>query len=673
MNRYFDLENSLSVRLGERAETAITAVAQRYIGQNPPEPYRMRVYDPHGFRWEKNGELRVDFLEKFPQAAHGQMAWAAGRLWLESAQTMLFTIRCRGPMRVCVNGTEVFRSGMAEDIDPARRVVFPAALRAGWNDFALRGICTASGFGGWFALDNARWTWRNFLAPFQERRGQLGFVYSQLFEGEEPVFPAFDFSGSEKATGLCWHPVQQATPLDEWCKADEGDVAFARAWPTPEETSPDAQREAFFTLRYHGGHWQGLSLPCRENGSVLPSAPEQAGWLFIGPFAPERCPGKEELSRLDRVYQTRDGKRYWRTLSGLAVRPSFEAALFGRWNYPVGVTLYGLLKAGCILRREDIWNYARQHILQCVRYTDYSVWDRDVYGFPAVNNQLASLEMLDDCGSFGLAMMELSKTLPPQERSEILAVASRIAEYIEHRQERQPDGAFYRDRPGSISKNTMWADDLFMSTPFLARYAQATGEQGCLDDAARQFLLFKSYLYMPEKRLMSHIYSFAHKAKTQIAWGRGNGWVLFSLAEVLLCLPQEHPQYDALLSFFCELSEGLLHRQDEQGLWHQVLDDPTSYAESSCTAMFVYAFCVGVRQGWYGDRCDVFARAAHKAWRGLCRNAVDAQGNVHGVCQGSGYSFLPGYYKNELHTVCNDTHGIGIFLLAAVEIAQLSA
>jgi len=67
----------------------------------------------------------------------------------------------------------------------------------------------------------------------------------------------------------------------------------------------------------------------------------------------------------------------------------------------------------------------------------------------------------------------------------------------------------------------MWIDDLYMSTPFLARYYKLTGQPEYIDDAARQFLLFKKYLFMPEYKIMSHIYDFGYNLPTGIPWGRG--------------------------------------------------------------------------------------------------------------------------------------------------------
>jgi unsaturated rhamnogalacturonyl hydrolase len=77
-----------------------------------------------------------------------------------------------------------------------------------------------------------------------------------------------------------------------------------------------------------------------------------------------------------------------------------------------------------------------------------------------------------------------------------------------------------------------------------------------------------------------------------------------------------------------------------------------------------------VRFGWL-DGSKGYAAAAHKAWQGLTSVAIDRQGNVHGVCSGSRYSYSPDYYMYDLRTVVNDNHGIGIMLLAGVEISQL--
>src|SRR5664279_1282210 len=138
-------------------------------------------------------------------------------------------------------------------------------------------------------------------------------------------------------------------------------------------------------------------------------------------------------------------------------------------------------------------------------------------------------------------------------------------------------------------EDTMWVDDLYMSVPFLCRYYQLTGDRKYVDDAARQFIGFKKHLFIPGLKVMSHVYDFKRQMATGVPWGRGNGWAIFSLSELLAVLPEKHEQRPALLTMFRELCEGYLALQDETGMWHQVLNVRDAYPESSCTSMFIYA------------------------------------------------------------------------------------
>jgi len=49
-----------------------------------------------------------------------------------------------------------------------------------------------------------------------------------------------------------------------------------------------------------------------------------------------------------------------------------------------------------------------------------------------------------------------------------------IADYILNQQIRSKDGTFCRPEPAHF---TVWADDLFMSVPFLLRMGKITGDQ----------------------------------------------------------------------------------------------------------------------------------------------------------------------------------------------------
>lgn len=410
-------------------------------------------------------------------------------------------------------------------------------------------------------------------------------------------------------------------------------------------------------------------------------------WLYAGPIAVNAELDASAVCRLSALLPAVNlsgqptGSTYW-TLDRprTRLRPFYENAMlsnkwtvgtatnFGRWDYPLGVTMYGLLRTARELNREDWSQYALSHIRTCTDMYDYSLWDRQEYGFPGVNQQLVLTRMLDNCGSFGSAMLEAYR----QEGDDaFLRIAETIVDFMLKRLERREDGAFFRLSEGDYFDNTMWADDLYMSTPFLTRYALISGNREVMDEAARQFLLFRKYLFIEEERIMSHVYDFKYGQATKVPWGRGNGWVLFSLSELLERLPVNHPDREALLDFFKAMCSGVAELQGSSGLWRQVLNEPDAYEEASCTAMFAYAFARGSRFGWLAGDRD-YAAAARKAWRGLTEHAIDRAGNVHGVCSGSRYSFSPDYYMHDLRTVVNDNHGIGIMMLAGVEVSLLN-
>lgn len=394
---------------------------------------------------------------------------------------------------------------------------------------------------------------------------------------------------------------------------------------------------------------------------------ESGPWLYLGPFLESPAPQAAAATTLDTPFGEGEESCFWRVdRPGGAVRPYLESSLYGRWNYPLGVTLYGLLRTGKALSDSYYSNYARGHIEQCTRLHEYALWDRSRYGAPGINQQLALIDSLDDCGSFGAAMLAAHREQPLRGA---VQTAEYIAGYIHETQPRDESGALYRTRGTTdFMQGTMWCDDLYMSTPFLGRYYEMTGRAEYLDDAVSQFLLYRERLFQPELGIMHHVYDHKFAKPNGVPWGRGNGWVLFSLTELLELLPQQHPQRPELLDYFRLLCEGYLRLQDARGLWHQVLTDPESYAEASCSSMFVYAFARGVRRGWLPEP---YATAALHGWKALAEYCIDKQGNVYGVCRGSGYSFNKLYYKEQLTWQLNDTHGIGIVLLAGIESLEL--
>lgn len=710
---YFDKSLSARAAFGDDIESILQAVSNRYIAENPAQPYVFRLSSRAGIRQDAEYQYRFGFDSIFPGTGLGKVVCAWAKFWSDTDRTESFRAAPDSPMEIYVNEERVFRSNYYEEKTQTLGSPVRACLKQGWNSIVLMFWKTDLGFGGSFGtpfFKNKPWY---FLAPTPERDGQEGFVYTEPCD-QIPTLPRLN--QHEQETGLTWFPVciWNETERRSGCLKRIFGLhprRFAYGWTrvffqdntsvllegenTGEMTVLIDGTKAFHTSRRgifstelsSGAGWKdvvvesrctqgddwGFCLTFLQNGEKCRTASPcmlrgtNDPWIYCGTFGERR--DTSDLARMSQVFHTSDGEDAWRAdLPQMAVRPFLETPNYANWNYPVGVTLYGLMKTGELLNRADYRDYAAHHIEACTEYYEYALWDKKTFGAPGVDAQIAAVDSLDDCGSFASSMLEMA-----QERDlpGFREIARDTAKYIEHRQARLPDGALYRFRSSlEEMKNTMWLDDLYMSVPFLARYYRLTGDASCLDDAAEQFLLYRKKMFLPDLKVMSHVYYTDRKLANKIPWGRGNGWVLFSLTELLLILPESHRRRETLLDFFRTLCEGYLALQDPRGMWHQVLNDPESYRETSCSSMFVCAFARGVRHGWFRDPAP-YRAAAVKGWEGLTRNAVDRGGNLYGICRGSGHSFTPRYYKEDLNWILNDTHGIGVFLLAGVEVQKM--
>lgn len=280
-----------------------------------------------------------------------------------------------------------------------------------------------------------------------------------------------------------------------------------------------------------------------------------------------------------------------------------------------------------------------------------------------------SMSSLDDCGAMGAALSELYRRYPLPQYKQYL---KRIADYILNHQQRiavdatrNERGIFCRGRKG---ERTLWLDDLYMSCSFLAHYGSMRGQQNVyITEAARQIELFDSLLYDPHDRLYWHCYYYDSHHEPGVAhWGRANGWAMMALTLVLDRLPRYDDMRSDLLSLYRRRVRDLCCRQDSAGMWHQLLDKPESYAETSCTAMFTYAIAKGVCEGWL-DRS--YAEVVERSWQALTRQ-LTPKGELLNVCIGTGISrALPFYYHRP--TPLNDAHGLGPFILAGIQMNKL--
>ncbi|MFC6334635.1 glycoside hydrolase family 105 protein [Paenibacillus septentrionalis] len=719
-----EFKRSSYSRFEQQDHEVLLTMARRYMEAQPAEPYTFRISSTDGLKRDLEYRYNMNMSIRFDKLENGQFIYACAKLWSDEETELPFSLSCYGPVTIFVNGKLAYQANIEEEVFPERRSWFRLKLQAGWNHFVWQFMKTGTGCGAKFGSGSIKGFPLHFIVPFGEAEGAEGILYtspiaerrleyaaSSLLASDSRVswYPRMTWNeeellqlASERIFGLsrgramlAWTSViaQQAGRyrLSGQCKGKlllicNGMSYKANISESSNEVSTfelelqlvEGTNDLFMWMIEQNGHgfrWDRLrSLEEEARGGVVvlePQLPVQVegysgSLLYSGPYAePFSIEKTLELQNMAALHPCEGGASYWRVdAPNSFVRPFAERTHFGRWNYPLGVTLYGLLR----LENEEAHQYAHAHIACCSSYNNYAYWDAEQFGAPGINHQLVGMDSLDDCGSFGATML-YANSLQPLDGAEELA--ARIAHYISDEQSRLDDGTLYRIKGSTnFMKDTMWCDDLYMSVPFLVRYFLMTGDERYINDAAHQLLQYKKYLFEPALRIMHHVYDLKFNAQNGAYWGRGNGWVLFSLAELLRHIEASHPRREELLDMFRELSEGYLGLQDGCGLWHQVLNDHESYEESSCTSMFAYAFAIGVQQGWY-ENAAPYISSVRKAWTGLMQRAIDEDGNVYGVCRGSGFAHHSYYYKYDLMPRLNDTHGIGIIMLAGIETGQM--
>jgi rhamnogalacturonyl hydrolase YesR len=200
------------------------------------------------------------------------------------------------------------------------------------------------------------------------------------------------------------------------------------------------------------------------------------------------------------------------------------------------------------------------------------------------------------------------------------------------------DDQWEKPTPEGLSDQTrFWIDDMYMITELQLQAYRATGDKKYLDRTALEMVAYLDKLQKPNGL-------FYHGPEFPFFWGRGNGWVAGGMTELLSDLPKNHPKRARIMEGYTKMMASLLKYQGADGAWHQLLDHPESYEESSCTAMFTYAMIVGAKKGWLKDKA--YAQAARKGWLGLNKLFIDKDGLVDKVCVGTGQTNSLEFYLN---------------------------
>jgi unsaturated rhamnogalacturonyl hydrolase len=331
------------------------------------------------------------------------------------------------------------------------------------------------------------------------------------------------------------------------------------------------------------------------------------------------------------------------------------------WSYTMGVTYSGMIKATEATGDKKFEQYDIKNINFYLDDLPYFKKIDSVFGEQRNRyHPLLHTNSLDDCGSMGAALIKIYK-ITKDER--LRPIIDHIADYISNKQFRLSDGTLARQRP---QKQSVWADDAYMSVPFLAQMGSLTGETRYYDDAVKQIRQMSEYLFRWDKRLFDHGVNLHNEYDPNIYWARANGWVIMAINELLDVLPENYRGMDDILKILRTHVQGLAECQGGDGLWHNLLDRTDSYLETSATAMFVYSIAHSINKGWIDY---TFGSVAQAGWDALT-SRVTKDGEVKGTCWGTTFAGDIVYYYHRPASA-KASHGYGPVLLAGAEMINL--
>jgi unsaturated rhamnogalacturonyl hydrolase len=191
--------------------------------------------------------------------------------------------------------------------------------------------------------------------------------------------------------------------------------------------------------------------------------------------------------------------------------------------------------------------------------------------------------------------------------------ARRQLDWLVHRAPRDADGTLFHLLDG----REVWADTVYMVVPFLALAGHPALAVAQIEGHRRR--LCRDGLY-------SAIWSAGTGSMRRAAhWGGGNGWVVAAIARSARLVPSlrggptDHAR---------EVLDACLALRRPDGLFHDVLDDPSTFVETNAAQMFAYAAFVGVADGWLPASYAGTARELLAA----ATSRIDEHGVVRGAC-----------------------------------------
>ncbi len=317
------------------------------------------------------------------------------------------------------------------------------------------------------------------------------------------------------------------------------------------------------------------------------------------------------------------------------------------WEWPQGVGLYGLFQY-----------YQRSKSSEVLTFlTEW--FDRNLAAPSPEKNVNTTAPML--------TLAFLYELTPKPEYLEKIREWSQWIMDRENGLIRTGDGAFQHMITKDPNDNEILIDTLFMTLLFLAKAGILLNQPTYVIEAEYQVLCHITYLYEKTKGLFYHGWNFYHQNNYGgVFWGRGNGWYTVGILEFLDILGDKASP--ALRNYFHTIyrrqSAALLRYQDSAShLWHTVIDDPSSYLETSAGCAFLCGMIKGLKAGLLPEK--EYHLAIEQGVKAILAY-IEEDGTVASVSYGTPIGANADFYKNiPCHPM---TYGQALMILLLQEL-----
>ncbi|WP_035255318.1 beta-galactosidase BglB [Actibacterium mucosum] len=250
-----------------------------------------------------------------------------------------------------------------------------------------------------------------------------------------------------------------------------------------------------------------------------------------------------------------------------------DEIVFDEWDWEVGVGLYGDLRAA-----QDAGD--RSAMDRIARWYDWQI----SRGLP--RRQVNSTA----------PMLALTLLAGEVERPDWDTQIGDWAQWLVDEMPKTEEGGFQHTVKERDNDRQLWDDTLFMAVLFLAAAGRHLNREDWVDEAHYQFLTHVRHLGDVQSGLFFHGWNFIgrhHYARA--LWARGNSWLTIAIPELFRIAPPEGATARFLREVLITQVNALAQLQREDGMFHTLLDDPSSPVEASGTAGIAYGTLLGIK------------------------------------------------------------------------------